>query len=177
MVELLAGVLTGGLGGVTGLLGSMFQAWNENKKQGISNEHELKLREMDLQAYRVEAETAQARTAIELEGRIEASAAEAFAKSQAAGAKTIKRWSATNTMVEPLLALVDVLRGLADVLRILVRPVLTGFLVWQVVSFYETASPEAKMNIILTWLYLMTTAVSWWFGTRHLSKQPKLPKV
>ncbi|HEX5077698.1 MAG TPA: hypothetical protein VFV80_01025, partial [Geminicoccaceae bacterium] len=81
-----------------------------------------------------------------------------------------------------LLVLVDVVRGL-------VRPGLTIYLAWVATELYwQSVAIVAKVDpnsqaalllqlhrqIVVTLLYLFTTCVLWWFGTRNKQKQPQL---
>jgi hypothetical protein len=75
-----------------------------------------------------------------------------------------------------------------DVLRAIVRPGLTLYLCWIATRMYDesravlaiadlTTQPALVMNvytqIVFTLLYLFTTCVLWWFGTRNKQAAPK----
>jgi hypothetical protein len=68
---------------------------------------------------------------------------------------------------------------MVDVVRGLMRPVITlGLLILMAVIYFTVAQDMAgpddvpvQITIIATVLYVGTTAVLWWFGTRNLSKK------
>jgi hypothetical protein len=179
-------------GGATGLLGVVFQrvfdAWN--KKQELDKlraqwDHDLKMKEADAAIMR--EEWAQRTKIAEVEGATAASVAAdgAFAKSFETEPK-----SYSAGMLAPgglahaagwlLMVTLDAVRGI-------VRPGLTLYLCWIATKMYEEqravlavldASADAAVmsgvyaHIVNTLLYLFTTCVLWWFGTRSKQAAP-----
>lgn len=189
MGELFSGVMAILSGGATGILGlvaqRLFDHWKlkqENDRLRLEHQFELEKRKVDAEI--MQQEWAQRTKLAEVEGatKREVADAEAFAasfqlepKRYAEGVK-VGRWGGF------LLVLVDVLRGS-------VRPGLTVYLAWIATELYldsvkimAAVDPTAQsqllvqlhQQIVFTLLYLFTTCVLWWFGTRNKAKQPQL---
>lgn len=188
-------------GGATGLLGILIQRWFDYKNRSQDLElvrlnhaqaRELAQIEADTARRAAEAQEhiAQSQAAAEVRAAeldAQARADEAAARSliasyehdralyldaQAQRSSRVARWAMT---------LVDTVRGL-------VRPVLTAYLVvvatvmflWardlaerHGASLTPTQVHELITQIVATLLYLATTAVVWWFGTRPPSRPSK----
>lgn len=174
-------------GGATGLIGVVFQRFfdYQNKKQDLiaardRMAHEVKLREADAKIMEQEWK---GRTQV---AEVEAAGKEAVADSQAFAASFNEpiRYSEnvkTGPVTGFLLVLLDLTRGI-------VRPGLTLYLCWIATQMYNeqralatiidaSTQPEAIIGmlrlIIETLLYLFTTCVLWWFGTRNKQAPPK----
>jgi hypothetical protein len=167
-------------GGVTGLLGVALQRWADYKNKQLDIElqkgkqaHELAIMEREWQGRVKVAETEGA-------ARVDAEDAKTLAASYAGAFDRFATW---DMKAEPWyfkiwFVLLDFLRGL-------VRPGLTVYLcVLTTLIYFEarallggenlTASDAINIQtrIVDTILYLMTTCVLWWFGTRNKDKQP-----
>lgn len=180
-------------GGATGLLGVAFQRFFDflHQRQQIQLErekmaHAVAMKNADAAIMR--EEWAQRTKIAETEGatKREVADTEAFATSllkeperYAVGERPKGKLGAWGWFV---LALVDALRGV-------VRPGLTLYLAWVATELYEqnravvavldlgenvTDVLAIHKHIIFTLLYLFTTCVLWWFGTRNKAPQPKL---
>jgi hypothetical protein len=176
-------------GGATGLLGVVLQRFfdHQNKKldlekQRIDNAHEERLRDLDMQMLDKEwahkAEVAK----IETEGASDVAASNAFAASFAMEPKRYSEGAPVTPFGAFILVMLDFIRGI-------VRPGLTIYLcilttlVWQqarvMVALEDLTSDQAMeiMKLVIgTILYLTTTCVLWWFGTRNKQEQPKINK-
>ena len=163
MLDLLMGVLSGG---VTGLLGTVISGGMKFFENRQKHGHELAIMEMESKQMRVEAEIAKDVVELEMEGKDRTAAWSAleasYKESTARMSKGDSAW----------LVMVDVVRGL-------MRPVITlGTLTLMGVIYFTVAQgmvgPEGisvQVTIIQTVLYIATTAVLWWFGTRNMSKK------
>jgi hypothetical protein len=187
MLELIGGALSAILsGGATGLIGVAIQRFADYKnkmadleKMKIQHEHERGLRELDAKI--MEQEWA-GRTKV---AAVEAAGAEAVADAQAFAASFQLEPKRYSEGVKPgrvagfLLVLLDVLRGV-------VRPGLTLYLCWIATVMYEQSRAliaigdlqpvlllDTHKQLVSTLLYLFTTCVLWWFGTRNKAPQPK----
>jgi len=174
-------------GGLTGILGAGVQRFADYKNKQLDlqaarekAEHDIKLREADAAIMREEWAARTRVAEIEVAGKESAADAEAFAASfrlepqrYSEGVKA-RGWQAS------ALVLLDVLRGV-------VRPGLTIYLCAITTAIYfdarsilgDTPVDQAKAlalldGIIATILYLTTTVVLWWFGTRNKSAAPKI---
>lgn len=180
-------------GGATGLLGVAFQRFFDflHQRQVAQLErdkmaHQVAMKKVDAEILREEWA---ARTKVaqeEGETKREVAEIEAFGKSllrepeRYAVGERPKGWlGAIGWFV---LALVDAVRGI-------IRPGLTLYLAWIATKLYEqnratvaildlgenvTAVLEIHKHIVFTLLYLFTTCVLWWFGTRNKQPQPRL---
>jgi len=140
-------------GGITGVAGAALSGWIEHRKAAAAHEHELAVRRMNLEEIRLEAETAEKRGALELERTVEAGAAAALEASYRLEPKRYGRGD------HVALVWVDVVRGL-------VRPVLTIGLVAASVAIYYHADATLRAETAGTLLYITTACTLWWFGGR-----------
>lgn len=188
MLELFGqGLLAIVSGGATGILGvgiqRLFDHWK--RKQDLDqlkaqHQHEQSMRQIDVQLMREEWAQRVKVAEVEAAGKEAVSANEAFA---ASFALEPKRWSEG---VKPG-KVGGFLLILADVTRAIIRPGLTLYLAWQAHMLYEqnrafVALLDPSTNrevigglhqqIVLTLLYLFTTCVLWWFGTRNKGPAP-----
>jgi hypothetical protein len=189
MGDIFGGVMAILSGGATGLLGVVFQRLFDHwkLKQELDqlrerNAHEVNMRKVDAD---IMAQEWAARTKV---AEVEATGKEAVADAQAFAASFQLEPQRYSEGVKPgkigkfLLVAVDVLRGI-------VRPGLTVYLAWIATELYndshmivEKVAPlmqasllqDVYKQIVFTLLYLFTTCVLWWFGTRNKGKQPQL---
>jgi len=184
MLGLISSIFSGGL---TGLLGVAFQRFfdflkvkQEIEMRKLDQAHEINMRKADAE---IMAQEWAARTQV---ATIEGASKEAVAADNAFAASFAmepKQYSA-KVKVGPfagfLLVLIDFLRGI-------VRPGLTVYLCVITTLIYleakaimatvdwalETAQAVSiHERIVATILYLTTTCVLWWFGTRNRQKPP-----
>lgn len=163
MLDLLMGVLSGGVTGLIGTVISGGMKFFENKQK---HGHELAIMEMELKQMDKEAEIAKDIKELDMEGKDRQAAWSAL---EASYKESTSRMSTGDSQ---WLVMVDVVRGL-------MRPVITlGLLILMAVIYFTVAQDMAgpdnvpvQITIIATVLYVGTTAVLWWFGTRNLSKK------
>ena len=188
MLEILSTVFGSILGGgATGLLGVAFQRFADYKNRQLDlqldkqrNEHEASMRDKDAA---IMAQEWAARTKI---ADTEAEADKDVAESNAFAASFKMEPARFSGAVKPtrgqgwLLVLLDLLRGV-------VRPGLTVYLCAITTLIYldikvlldsksawsGTEAFTLMHTIIQTVLYLTTTCVLWWFGTRNKQAPPK----
>lgn len=184
MLGFITSILTGG---ATGLLGVALQRvfdWlkvgQEIKLRQIDHDHEEKMRRVDIEMLNAEWEHRAKVAEIETQGKVDAEEAKAFAKSFASEPQLYSAKVTPTTIQGYILIFLDLVRGL-------VRPGLTLYLciittmmyleVMALVKLYGMVmNAETAMSlmdkIISTILYLTTTCVLWWFGTRNKQKPP-----
>jgi hypothetical protein len=164
MLDLLMGVLSGG---VTGLLGTVISGgmkFFENKQK---HSHELAIMDMEMKQMDKEASIAKDIAELNMEG---ADRTAAWAALEASYKESTTRMSTGDSA---WLIVVDVVRGL-------MRPAITlGTLSLMAVIYFTIAQDMApgpdgipvQVTIVQTVLYIATTSVLWWFGTRNMSKK------
>jgi hypothetical protein len=163
MLDLLMGVLSGG---VTGLLGTVISGgmkFFENKQK---HGHELAIMQAENDQMVVEAQIAKDVAELDMESKDRTAAWSAL---EASYKESTSRMSTGDSA---WLIMVDVVRGL-------MRPAITlGTLTLMGVIYFTVAQgmvgPDnipVQVTIIQTVLYIATTSVLWWFGTRNLSKK------
>ena len=163
MLDLLMGVLSGGVTGLIGTVISGGMKFFENKQK---HGHELAIMDMEIKQMHVEAEIARDVAELDMESKDRTAAWSAL---EASYKESTSRMSTGDSQ---WLVMVDVVRGL-------MRPVITLGLLLGIGVIYFTVGANATLpdgtpmtvNIIQTVLFVGTTAVLWWFGTRHLSKK------
>ena len=167
MLELLGSAATGGLAGVlfSGLkhILGYFKDRSEQKRQielrQIDNEHELKMRQSDLEYMKAEAANRQAEISLMQEGESYRSQIDAF----------------NNTLTHDSTALEtndSLLLTIAEFFRRTYRMILTTFLMWQVSAIYKTTVDTAiRLEITQGVVFLTSTAVAWWFADRSFMKK------
>lgn len=187
MLELL-GLIFGNIlsGGATGLIGVIAQRWADYKNRQLDlqlaaqkYEHEIALRRVDAE---IMAQEWAARTKV---AEVEGASREAVADAQAFGESYKLEPTRYSEGVKPsrlqswVLVLLDAFRGV-------IRPGLTLYLCVLTTLIYlqakavlgaseldTAASLEIWRVVVGTILYLTTTCVLWWFGTRNKATPPK----
>ncbi len=165
MLDLVLSVLTGGATGLIGTVISGGMKFFENKQK---HGHELAIMDMEIKQMHVEAEIAKDVAELEMEGK------DRQAAWQALEASYKESTSRMSTGDSGWLVMVDVVRGL-------MRPTITLGLLIMIGAIYFTMAVDLvgpdgtpmRVFIINTVLYVGTTAVLWWFGTRNLSPSPR----
>ena len=185
MLSLIGSLISGGiLGGITGLLGSVVQRFAAYKTKKLEVElekikfdHETALRELDARIMEKEWAGRAQVASVEGQSAADVAAAEAFAKSYTDGPKYSEGLEPTKGQAW-LLVLLDCLRGV-------IRPALTIYLCVITTMVYLQAqelmggdipqelAAEIVRLVLGTILYLTTTCVTWWFGTRNIQTPPK----
>jgi hypothetical protein len=174
-------------GGVTGLLGVVFQrsfdflkVKQEIQVLTLNHAHEINMRRVDAEIMEKEWAARAQVASIEAAGKAEVAAENSFAASFAMEPKQYSEKVKPNAFSGFVLVLLDFVRGI-------VRPGLTVYLCAITTMVYLEAKaligvhgafmlPEQAIDIhqtiVSTILYLTTTCVLWWFGTRNRQKAP-----
>lgn len=158
-------------GGITGLIGAGITSFTEYKTKMASFAHEQKMTDLNMQMSKLDAESRFQIAQSETDAAKDVAATEAFVKSHTADvARYATGDSAANSTS---FIVVDVIRGL-------VRPTLTIYVMvvvtliyWQLMQLVGglTAIPTHDAltmvkGVIDGLMYIATTVVLWWFGTR-----------
>ena len=172
MLESVLSVLSGGLTGVIGSAVTHVVEYKtkqlETEQLKIKNAHEVAMRQADAAIMREEWAARTQVASIEADARVEAEDAKAFAVSMTPehflpdGAKLTKNqtW---------IMVCLEAIRGAVRPVLTMYLCVLTTLVYWQLSDSLK-ATPavfQASMQeAVATVLYLTSTCVSWWFGSR-----------
>lgn len=172
-------------GGATGLLGVIIQRWADFKNRQLDLQLEKEKRETEIAKRKADAEIMSA----EWNGRMkvaqtEGETAKEVAASQAFAQTLFKepeRYSSgTFTAGQQwILVLLDALRGSVRPLLTIYLCALTTFVWYQVKLKLEVeeldagAAMQVWQLVVQNILYLTTTVVLWWFGTRNKQQPPQ----
>jgi hypothetical protein len=158
-------------GGVTGLIGAGITAFVEFKKQKLMFEHEVKMEELNQKTMQME-----------IEGSIRVAETEADAAINVADAQTLAdSYMADRAAYTAEAARTGILFKLVDFVRGMIRPALTIYLAVVVSLLYwnmqealgdvSTLKPDELYGlyreVVLSIIYVSTTVILWWFGTRN----------
>lgn len=160
-------------GGITGVIGSVFTGIMAYKEKGAQRAHEKQMRDLDIQERKAEAEISLKQVEAETEGQIAMGELQAFNTSLSSDQARY----ATGANEHWAFVIVDVIRGL-------MRPALTVglsyalcqviFDVIEALGGWEVVVAAQGMSIvndlIQSLIYVTTTAIVWWFGSRAVQK-------
>ena len=142
-------------GGATGLLGSVFSGVLGYFKSKAEREHQLKLADHELKVMGLEAQTAAAHDALELEKTETQASAKVQAASYSADTFRFSKASDSRWLVA-----LDVFRGG-------MRPAITTTLcLYSGILLFTTDDPALQAQLTNATVYLTITCVCWWFGVR-----------
>lgn len=176
MLALFGNIMTAILGGgVTGLLGSVLTGYIEIRKQKLIWEHKEHMLKLEHALIKMERDSALAIARVVADERKEVAESAAFEKSFAADRAAYMTWRPKSKVGEML---VSILFLFIDFVRGLIRPALTVYLciltTWLYIEVRTIAGPmtlyqafELMSQISYVILYLTTSVVLWWFGTRN----------
>ena len=161
-------------GGITGLLGSAFTAYTEYKKQKLAFEHDERMVKLEQETMKMEWEGRVKVSQTEYEGKKDVAEVEAFGESFKADRATYLQGTPQNLFSIILFTIVDFCRGM-------MRPSMTAYLcivvTWLAYKVYnlvggaggldQTQAYALFQQMIFVILYITTTVILWWFGTRN----------
>lgn len=170
-MDLLSGITSLLGGGITGIIGSVTQRVFEYKTKQLEIQankekyaHEVEMRKADAEIYKEEWAARTKVAEVEATAKVDAADADAFKTALTSEPKRYYEGSTYTTGQSWLMLSLDFLRGI-------VRPGLTLYLCGITTIMYYKAASEAPIQagetIVNTILYLTTTAILFWFGTRN----------
>jgi hypothetical protein len=183
-------------GGITGLLGNVLTSFFKYKNAKMEFDHKEKMVKLETEAMLEEAKAQISIAKARIEGEVELAEVEAYkegiesGKEKFFGQQWIDRmlqstgWS--SYILQPIAALLAICFAFIDLLRGLMRPVLTvyltglttyiTYLAWTILEMkgmqaLSVADAVGIFNdVISTVIYLTVSAITWWFGDRSMSK-------
>lgn len=185
---------SGVLGGVVGLVGTWLKSREEREQKKLDHQHALEMRTLDLKEMTHEAELALRQTKTELAGKQAIAQTEADAARDVAAADTQQASyrhdrityakgvlgalaGGLGNFMRALLVFVDVIRGLMRPTITLYLLIVESAIAWMLYKVLSTlggipASQVAELLVMVVSgvIFLTTTAVTWWFGTRPNSR-------
>lgn len=180
----LLSILTGGATGIVGVIAQRaFDAWN--KKQELDKlkaqwDHEAVMKDKDA-AIMAQEWAARTRIAgVEADAAKDVAESNAFAESLKAQSIRYSEGHQTGPVATFFLVMLDVVSGMVRPLLTVYLCFLTTYIWYQVRSLLnnENITPADALElwklVINTILYLTTTCVLWWFGTRNKQSAPKI---
>ena len=162
-------------GGLTGLIGSAVTAFTEIKKQKMQYEHEEKMQEFAMQTLKLETEAQLKIVEVETTGKIEVADADVFKASFDNDKATYSVGIQKGKVTSFLLVLVDLLRGSVRPIVTYYFTILISIIFFDLFTKYDiSGKAESIINdVVLVILYIGTTVILWWFGTRNKMFQNK----
>lgn len=159
-------------GGVTGLAGTAISRYFDYKNKKADREHEVRMVEVEAKVMEQEWAARSAVAKIEGESAIEVEDSRAFKESLS---NEPKRYFTGNPKQFGIIFII------LDFIRGCIRPALTVYLCILTTLIYlqitnlgidSTQTQTILNHIINTILYLTTTVVLWWFGSRQKAPPP-----
>jgi len=180
MFEMLASVFSGG---ITGIFGSIAQKVGDYFQQKQEYAHDEKMREMDMQEIQLEKDAAIAKTEAMSEAQQDMQAVKNEGAAWEQSYKHDSRAYATGELTDgqrSWMVVVDVLRG---AIRPLLTMYLAGVATYMVVRMNSIVGGMDNINpaqveklwwqVTITVLYIASTSITWWFGSRAKVKPAK----
>lgn len=164
MTEILFSVFTAVFGGgASGIFGHAVKEWFDLKRLKLKHDQEMALLNKETEHLRLEIEGRE-RVAV-----IEAESDEAVASYQALQHSYKHDRPAYTGRFENLPGWAQAALVTVDIVRGLIRPLLTFSLSMGLVVIYATCDdPALTERLVLALIYLATMAVSWWFAGRPM---------
>lgn len=171
---MIEGIVTSAFtGGLTGLAGMIFQGIAAGRARQKEREHELKARALDQAEMRLEAKLAIAQTRAETTGKTQVATVEADAATEVAAAGT-QQASYGHDKARYGGGFVDSIRGLMRPLITVALLVIQVAISWHLYQLVQSNSgtfdipriQDLLEEVVLATIYLATTAITWWFGSR-----------
>jgi len=166
-------------GGVTGLIGAGISQFMEHKKQKTEYQHQLENRRLDMEMMVKKADLAKEEKQIDADIVADQEAGKDFRESFSNDRASYSDPTRAGVIVSFLLGVVDTVRGLIRPSSTIFFCVITYRLSIQLLDTLggvQNLPPDQLLDmlnrVIQTILYLTTTCILWWFGTRP----PKMVK-
>lgn len=188
--DLISGIMSIVSGGATGLIGVIaqraFDAWN--KKQELDKlkaqwDHDAVMKDKDAAIMAQEWASRTKIAGTEADAAKDVAQSNAFAESLKSQNMRYSEGKATGAFLTGCLVLLDVVIGLIRPLLTIYLCALTTYVYFEVRLLLgkEAITTNEALDIwklvICTILYLTTTCILWWFGTRNKQAQPNFQSI
>lgn len=158
-------------GGVTGLAGAAITAWIEHKKQAAQFEHEYKMETVRQDGMRLESELNLKKIITEADAQKEVADSNAFMHSYSTDKASY--YTGGSKWGSAAMAFVDLFRGITRPGITWYMAIVATWLTYETYSHIEGIEYISKdqllallHSIVSSMLYITTTCMLWWFGTR-----------
>ena len=185
------GMVSGILGGITGLVGTWLKTRHEAKMLELKRQERRDERAHEASMMKMEHDNAIAVADIQRQETADKAAGEAHAQSYKLEPKRFSEglsfpdtWYGrlTNTFVAFLMFALDFFRGAMRPGLTLYMAIVITLIYWELQALIETAGIAIDgdtailtvQTIVNVFLYLFVTAFVWWFGDRNRAAPPKL---
>ncbi len=163
------------LGSLFGLIGGAIDKYQERKLNEMKFKHELAMREVDAKILAQEWAARTKVAEVESAGREAVEDSKAFAESFRTEPQRYSEGVTPTAAQGWLLVILDFVRGVTRPGLTLYLCALTTLVYWEARRLMGPGmTPEMAIGvlgqIISTILFLSTTCVTWWFGTRNKSR-------
>lgn len=167
-------------GGTTGLLGAGISLYGEIKKQQMVFEHEEKMEGLKQDSMKLEASLKMELAKTEGAVKVQLKEMEAFTQSQKNDKASYSEGQELSRGQKWLMVVVDFLRGMIRPSTTIYMAILTTLIYAEVMDkvgglenlLNQDAALDLARQVILVILYITSTVILWWFGTRQKIIQP-----
>lgn len=193
LVDAVTLLVTGGASGILGVLSGLLGTWLTKRAEWrqrqqdievlkLKQNHELEQRRLDAQILTQEIQGQKELAEINGRTQIETADASAFMSSQTSEPRMYSSEQGRNWFTASLFAMLDFTRGSIRPGLTIYLVILTTMMYFEFLKLMEaqgmvlpiTEVTKMVMLILSTVIYLTTTSVTWWFGTRNKQKPPKI---
>jgi len=162
-------------GGTTGLLGAGISLFGEIKKQKLIFDHDEKMEGLKQDSMELEANLKMELAKVEGDVKINLSEMQAFTQSQSNDKATYSDPSKLGTVGKFFMIMVDFFRGMIRPSMTIYMTILTTLIYTQLMELVggldgvidKDMALALVQQIILVILYITSTIILWWFGTRQ----------
>lgn len=165
-------------GGIFGLLGNGIKSWFDQKAEQAKMNHEIKMREMDQQEITLEHSLKMKEIEEQVKGDI-AKATQSRMATEANAAAEVDKAAIGLRQASYEMDKATYGGGFVDIIRGMMRPVLTlyfavlmSLIAWELMKINDgqfvnpTEAQAMFKDVINAIIFLATTSVTWWFGSR-----------
>lgn len=178
LLSSIANLASGGiLGGITGLIGSAVSSYSKYKLTKLNYQHQVDMERIKQDTMRVSAETGIQIQQAKTQGQVELANIEARKASYEQSNKDLFNVSYMQYLPKFFKAIIAMSFAFVDSVKHSVRPFLAYLFTMSIMILaYISYQKDATLfyvsgdKIVITILYLTTTAITWWYSDRSIEK-------